>query len=98
MADWADDERMSFLTSFPATDDLNARQQMVDFWSKAVTHAYSHAGKLSLDPEEVAKSLAWEGVIAPALGLSIRSLIASGKLVPRVEMEVRSENLDSNWS
>lgn len=87
---------MAFLTSHAAPDDTNAREQMMDFWSKAVAHAYEHASGLSLDPGLTAKgSLAWHGATAPGLTVALRSLIATGKLVHRAEIEVCVNNVPS---
>lgn len=80
---------MAFLTSLPPPDDPNAREQMVDFWSTAIAHAYDHATELSLDAAKMSKSsLAWQGTLAPGLAMAMRSLVASGKLVPEAEFKV----------
>lgn len=99
-ADWEDEERMAFLTSHVAASEQealsnhqsHAREQMVEFWSKAVGHAFhegTHSG-LSLDLEALAKgSLAWHGTVAPGLELAIRNMISSGELTHRGNLEVR---------
>lgn len=88
---------MAFLTSYIASDDSNdvsdhqahVRQQMVDFWSKATLHAYECASGLSLDVGVLAKtSLAWHGAVAPGLEIAVRSMISTGKLVARGDIEV----------
>lgn len=89
-ADWADDERMAFLTSYVAPDDSNARDQMVRFWSKALAHAFEHASSLSLDPAVLARgSLAWGGATAPGMELAMAHMLSSGTLVQRGDIEVK---------
>lgn len=89
-ADWADEERMEFLTSHVAPGDINARNQIVSFWSKAVAHAYEQASSLSLDPDElVSTSLDWGGAAAPGLQLAMDDMMSSGRLIQRSEIEVR---------
>lgn len=97
-ADWGDEERMAFLTSHPAPDDTNAREQILEFWSKAIAHAYDYAPGLSLELGVMAKtSMAWEGPLPPGLRLAMKSLIASQKLVRRAEIEVGSD-LPLTWA
>ncbi|CAN0067038.1 unnamed protein product [Pylaiella littoralis] len=87
-ADWADEERMEFLTSHVAPGDINARNQIVSFWSKAVAHAYEQASSLSLDPDElVSTSLDWGGAAAPGLQLAMDDMMSSGRLIQRSEIE-----------
>lgn len=85
---------MSFLTSHVSLEDLSdhqshAREQIVEFWSKALGHAFECSSGLSLDLEAVVKGpLAWYGAVAPGLELAVRSMTSSGKLVYREEIEV----------
>lgn len=100
-ADWADEERMAFLTSHVAASEQealsnhqsHAREEMLEFWSKAVGHAFqeSTSADLSLDLEVLAKdTLAWHDVVAPGLELAIGNMISSGELMFRGDLEVCS--------
>lgn len=88
-AEWADEERMEFLTSHVAPGDLNARLDLISFWSKAVAHAYEQAPGLQVDPAALASTtLDWGGATAPGLELAIEHMLSSGALVPRSKIEV----------
>lgn len=88
-AEWEDEERMEFLTSHVAPGDLNARLDLISFWSKAVAHACEQAPGLSVDPAALAStSLDWGGATAPGLGLAIQHMLSAGTLVPRSNIEV----------
>lgn len=80
---------MEFLTSHVAPGDLNARLDLISFWSKAVAHACEEAPGLAVDPGVLAStSLDWGGATAPGLGLAIEHLLSTGTLVPRRNIEV----------
>lgn len=88
-ADLADEERMEFVTSHIAPGDLNARADLISFWSQAVAHACEQAPGLSFDPSDVAETLlGWSGATAPGLDLAIQDMLASGALVQRSKIEV----------
>lgn len=87
--EWANDERMAFLTSRIAPGDVNARDQMVRFWSKATRHAFEQASSLSLDLGMLSRgSLAWGGATALGLELAMTDMLTSGELVQRRNLEV----------
>ncbi|CAM9467419.1 unnamed protein product [Choristocarpus tenellus] len=66
VAQWVDEERMSFLTSHVAKGEPDALADMAGFWSSAVKHAYEEAGGLSLDPSVLARTtLSWHGTTSP---------------------------------
>lgn len=88
-AEWVDEERMEFLTSHVAPGDLNARADLISFWSKAVAHACEQAPSLSVDPAVLARtSLDWGGATAPGLELAIEHMLSAGTLVDRSKIEV----------
>ena len=87
--DWANGERMAFLTSRIAPGDVNARDQMVRFWSKATQHAFEEASSLSLDLGVLSRSsLAWGGATAPGVELGMADMLTSGDLLRRSNLEV----------
>lgn len=88
--EWANDERMAFLTSRIAPGDINARDQMIRFWSKATRHAFEQASSLSLDLGLLSRSsLAWGGATAaPGLELAMADMLTSGDLIQRSSLEV----------
>lgn len=87
--EWANDERMAFLTSRITPGDVNARDQMVRFWSKATQHAFEEASSLSLDLGLLKRSsLAWGGATAPGVELGMADMLASGDLLRRSNLEV----------
>ncbi|CAM9656553.1 unnamed protein product [Scytosiphon promiscuus] len=87
-ADWADEERMEFLTSHVAPGDDNARDQMLAFWSTAVAHVFEEAPALSLNLDVLARSsLSWDGLTAPGAELAVEHMVSSGKLVQRGAIE-----------
>lgn len=87
--EWADEERMEFLTSHVAPGDVSARSDLISFWSKAVAHACEFSPGLSVDPAVLAStSLDWGGATAPGLELAIEHMLSAGTLVPRNKIEV----------
>lgn len=87
--EWANDERMAFLTSRIAPGDVNARDQMVRFWSKATRHAFEEASSLSLDLGLLSRSsLAWGGATAPGVELGMADMLGAGDLLQRSNLEV----------
>ncbi|CAB1121485.1 unnamed protein product [Ectocarpus sp. CCAP 1310/34] len=88
-ADLGDEERMEFLTSHVAPGDVDARDEMVEFWSRVIAHAFEKAACLSLDSKVlVTSSLDWGGVVAPGLDLAMSHMVSSGELLERSEIVV----------
>lgn len=88
-ADLEDEERMEFLTSHVAPGDVDARDEMVEFWSRVIAHAFEKAACLSLDSKVLAtSSLDWGGVVAPGLDLAMSHMVSSGELLERSEIVV----------
>jgi len=80
---------MEFLTSHIAPGDLNARADLMSFWSRAVAHACEQASGLSFNPSSVAETLlGWSGATAPGLDLAIQDMVSSGALAQRSKIEV----------
>ncbi|CAM9203373.1 unnamed protein product, partial [Ectocarpus sp. 12 AP-2014] len=87
VADLEDEERMEFLTSHVAPGDVDARDEMVAFWSRVIAHAFEKAACLSLDSKVLAtSSLDWGGVVAPGLDLAMSHMVSSGELLERSEI------------
>ncbi|CAN0504638.1 unnamed protein product, partial [Ectocarpus sp. 12 AP-2014] len=85
--DLEDEERMEFLTSHVAPGDVDARDEMVEFWSRVIAHAFEKAACLSLDSKVLATSpLDWGGVVAPGLDLAMSHMVSSGELLERSEI------------
>ncbi|CAM9552314.1 unnamed protein product [Ectocarpus sp. 4 AP-2014] len=86
-ADLEDEERMEFLTSHVAPGDVDARDEMVEFWSRVIAHAFEKAACLSLDSKVLAtSSLDWGGVVAPGLDLAMSHMVSAGELLGRSEI------------
>ncbi|CAM9396784.1 unnamed protein product [Ectocarpus sp. 8 AP-2014] len=86
-ADLEDEERMEFLTSHVAPGDVDARDEMVEFWSRVIAHAFEKAACLSLDSKVLAtSSLDWGGVVPPGLDLAMSHMVSSGELLERSEI------------
>lgn len=96
---WADEERMAFLTSYPSPDDTSAREQIIAFWSKAVTHAFECAPSLAMELRILAHgSLAWLGSTSPGIGLATARMLSKDELILRHEVEVSLfQNLSSSY-
>lgn len=89
-AELEDEERKEFLTSHVAPGDVDARDEMIAFWSRVIAHAFGKAACLSLDSKVLAtSSLDWVGVVAPGLELAMAHMISSGELLEGSEIVVR---------
>lgn len=89
VSQWADEERMTFLTSYPSPDDTSAREQVITFWSKAVTHAFECAPSLATELRILAHgSLAWLGSTSPGIGLATAHMLSKDELILREQVEV----------
>ncbi|CAM9512278.1 unnamed protein product, partial [Ectocarpus fasciculatus] len=86
-AELEDEERKEFLTSHVAPGDVDARDEMIAFWSRVIAHAFGKAACLSLDSKVLAtSSLDWVGVVAPGLELAMAHMISSGELLEGSEI------------
>lgn len=81
---------MAFLTSHIDPDDTSARDDMVTFWSRAVTHAFERTPCLAVGLGELMRaSLTPGGSVTPGIELAMAHMVELGQLVQRSEFEVK---------